>query len=60
MSSDLTNELNKSKEVQLHQQQIAETAQKLSIKLQGTIDNQIVIIENLRVSYFLILLHFII
>jgi hypothetical protein len=50
LSNDLTTKLSKATESQLQQQQIAETSQRLSVKLQGTVDNQLRILETLRVS----------
>jgi hypothetical protein len=52
LSADLALQLSHATEVQLQQTQIAQSSQKLSIKLQGTVDQQQKTLETLRVSLF--------
>jgi hypothetical protein len=52
LSADLAIQYAKANEAQIQQTQIAQTSQKLSIKLQGTVDQQLKTLETLRVSAF--------
>lgn len=49
LSNELATKLSNTSESQLKQQQIADTAQRLCVKLQGTVDSQLKILETLRV-----------